>query len=476
MISCLDDGLWSLSDAIVDPSSCALLRPRRFTLVEWVLEARKALHRDEAEAVLLAAEPDVERLLQELGGGAPGAALAPRGSPVRRVAPEAMSFDEFIERHMLGNEAVVFEEGLVARWPMVRSWCSSGSPDVGAMEASVGKDVCVPVVFRKATEARRVPFSDFAAAWRAGDPVYLKDWTFRLDGLGALAPTPPILAQFRNWLSRPHGDDYVFLYLGKQGTSTGLHADVANSFSWSANVCGRKRWKLLPVTETHLIYDHTGRHVAADFYTGSDWARCRCGRWRYFPNLRSARPVEFTQLAGEVVFVPSGAYHTVENLDDALSVNANLVNACNALWALPRLEASSARSSPSSSTFGGDNLSAEAFARRLWESIDADLAQPPNALCLFQIQRAAAIVRLLEADASRRLVVIDEMLAARKHATSLDLARGLEALLASQRRRHGVPSMHHGPGRHDARLPDEFRREAGRLEPTTANEEEGAGA
>lgn len=34
--------------------------------------------------------------------------------------------------------------------------------------------------------------------------------------------------------------DYRFVYLGPQGSWTPLHADVLRSYSWSANVCGRK--------------------------------------------------------------------------------------------------------------------------------------------------------------------------------------------------------------------------------------------
>jgi hypothetical protein len=35
--------------------------------------------------------------------------------------------------------------------------------------------------------------------------------------------------------------DYRFLYLGPAGSWTPLHHDVLCSYSWSANVCGRKR-------------------------------------------------------------------------------------------------------------------------------------------------------------------------------------------------------------------------------------------
>jgi len=40
--------------------------------------------------------------------------------------------------------------------------------------------------------------------------------------------------------------DYRFVYVGPKGSWTPLHADVVRSYSWSANVCGRKRWRLLP--------------------------------------------------------------------------------------------------------------------------------------------------------------------------------------------------------------------------------------
>ena len=46
---------------------------------------------------------------------------------------------------------------------------------------------------------------------------------------------------------------------GVQGTWTALHADVLRSYSWSTNVTGRKRWKLLPPQFTHLLYDRFGR-------------------------------------------------------------------------------------------------------------------------------------------------------------------------------------------------------------------------
>lgn len=40
--------------------------------------------------------------------------------------------------------------------------------------------------------------------------------------------------------------DFRFTYLGPSGTFTPLHRDVYASYSWSANVVGRKVWWLFP--------------------------------------------------------------------------------------------------------------------------------------------------------------------------------------------------------------------------------------
>ncbi len=41
-------------------------------------------------------------------------------------------------------------------------------------------------------------------------------------------------------------NDFRFCYLGPAGTFTPLHRDVYASYSWSANIVGRKVWWLFP--------------------------------------------------------------------------------------------------------------------------------------------------------------------------------------------------------------------------------------
>ncbi len=46
--------------------------------------------------------------------------------------------------------------------------------------------------------------------------------------------------------------DYRFVYLGPQGSWTPLHSDVLRSYSWSANVAGKKR-SVIENTKTPCI-------------------------------------------------------------------------------------------------------------------------------------------------------------------------------------------------------------------------------
>lgn len=47
----------------------------------------------------------------------------------------------------------------------------------------------------------------------------------------------------------------VHLFIFSAGSWTPLHADVFRSYSWSANVCGKKKWLFLSPSQCHLVFD-----------------------------------------------------------------------------------------------------------------------------------------------------------------------------------------------------------------------------
>ncbi|KAK3274760.1 hypothetical protein CYMTET_17069 [Cymbomonas tetramitiformis] len=117
--------------------------------------------------------------------------------------------------------------------------------------------------------------------------------------------------------------DYRFLYLGPAGSSTPLHSDVLRSYSWSVNVCGRKRWVIWPSSDTIRLFDKHGHEMPQDAETASP---------NDFPHLGGTRPLKVIQEAGDAIFIPSGWHHQVLNLEETLSINHNWLNACNVNW------------------------------------------------------------------------------------------------------------------------------------------------
>lgn len=106
--------------------------------------------------------------------------------------------------------------------------------------------------------------------------LYVKDWHLprRVSRNPSIQPfytTPHLFAD--DWLNYHYctftNDDFRFVYVGIQGTSTPFHKDVYDSYSWSTNVVGRKLWT---------------------FWLPDDEARKQAG-------------IELVQEAGETVFV-----------------------------------------------------------------------------------------------------------------------------------------------------------------------------
>mmetsp|Transcript_15170 Transcript_15170/g.21639 ORF Transcript_15170/g.21639 Transcript_15170/m.21639 type:complete len:586 (+) Transcript_15170:130-1887(+) len=161
---------------------------------------------------------------------------------------------------------------------------------------------------------------------------YLKDWKFvstHPQSDGKVYSTPFLFAD--DWLNGPvgcMGAAYRFCYLGPKGTVTPLHVDVLNSYSWSSNVCGKKEWYLLHPSHTHLLYHVFGNTLAPHFHADLEISGIGV---ELYPGLARARQlaIRVIQEQGQTIFVPSGWHHTVENLEDTLSINHNWLNGTN---------------------------------------------------------------------------------------------------------------------------------------------------
>lgn len=324
---------------------------------------------------------------------------APTPTPGKRrvrVPVIGTSFERFFFEHLLRNRPAIIR-GATDGWGAAERWrTADGTPALDALGAPPLGAAHVPVdlvrtvapgepvarapgwaTFTAADGATLYAFGEkrktlttlgeYAAWWRAFDEAggddalgelrYLRDWHCARDlpreASAAYSPPAVFGADWLNdwWLGPRHSrrpaeeqdappDDFRFVYMGPAGTWTALHHDVLYSHSWSANVCGHKRWLLFPPSATPCLRDAAG-NLVPDVRPESAADR---SAW---PRLHEALAVcaDIVQRPGEIIFVPSGWHHQVHNLDDCISINHNWTSASalRSAWSFLRAEGAAVR-------------------------------------------------------------------------------------------------------------------------------------
>ena len=111
-------------------------------------------------------------------------------------------------------------------------------------------------------------------------------------------------------------EDWPSLFVGPKGSQTGIHADSLGSPAWMLQLKGRKRWRIVKANYSALLYP-TAHSYALDLFEPD------------FKKHRLAGLVDVQEVvleAGDVLFVPGGALHAVENLDDTVAISSNYVD------------------------------------------------------------------------------------------------------------------------------------------------------
>jgi hypothetical protein len=239
-------------------------------------------------------------------------------------------------QHMLHNEPAVVAVGS-KDWDIAQCCiCNDGTLNISKFKEIYGACVIPVDTENSSYSAARTSMNiaDLLDRMIAGERVYGKDWHFllqqstssgdetmqhALDEQHSIFTLPAAVTEdWLNWYSDILGkDDYRFMYLGGKGSRTGLHYDVLCSYSWSVNIAGRKLWRFWSPEQFGEV------EVSDESVNTED----------------TAPVLEFVQEANQLVFVPSGWYHTVDNLgvsdsDPAagqitLSINHNWMNGFN---------------------------------------------------------------------------------------------------------------------------------------------------
>uniref|UniRef100_A0A182M2N8 Jumonji domain-containing protein 4 n=1 Tax=Anopheles culicifacies TaxID=139723 RepID=A0A182M2N8_9DIPT len=258
---------------------------------------------------------------------------------IERIALKNISYDRFFRNYLQPNRAVVVE-GIATEWECFRHWIDR-SVVPSKLNVTYLKEILpngpVPVAdcgkqHYNSHEKIELTLFDFLQYWESNESngrdqsmqeiqrnqYYLKDWHLRSERPDYnFYRTPALFAS--DWLNEhlveKGSDDYRFVYMGPKGTWTAFHADVFGSYSWSVNIFGQKLWYLLPPGEELKLLNSL-RNLPFSVTEQM---------------LQDAGVMFFcvVQQPGEAIFVPSGWYHQVLNVEDAISVNHNWFNGCN---------------------------------------------------------------------------------------------------------------------------------------------------
>lgn len=233
-----------------------------------------------------------------------------------------ISYSEFYERFIKANKPCLFDSCFTKTWNSRKDWVKQdGTVNVEFFKKHFG-DIDAPVVdcnkkHFSSHEKCDMKVNDFFSYWnnRVDKVLYLKDWHLQQNNSGFYEVPMYFTSDWLNeYFDYLNADDYRFVYIGVKGTWTPFHADVFRSFSWSANICGLKKWIFYPPGEEELLKDNFGKLP----YNVTDAL-----------NHETNKGIEVFQKAGEVIFVPSGWHHQVFNMEDTISINHNWINATN---------------------------------------------------------------------------------------------------------------------------------------------------
>ncbi|XP_058227408.1 arginine-specific demethylase JMJ20 isoform X3 [Rhododendron vialii] len=227
------------------------------------------------------------------------------GGQVGKVNGKELSYSDFVQRYLLKNEPVVLT-GLMDDWRACKDWVlPDGRPNLPFFSTHFGSST-VQVAYcytKEFTDQKREEMSV---------SEFIGDWLEFSSG------------EFNDGKSLLYLKDWHFVKVRIRSTWTPLHADVFRSYSWSANVCGKKKWYFLSPTQRHLVFDRNMKCSVYDIF--EDVSKTK------FPAFDKAIWMECTQEENEIIFVPSGWYHQVHNLEDTISINHNWFNAYNISW------------------------------------------------------------------------------------------------------------------------------------------------
>lgn len=238
---------------------------------------------------------------------------------VPRIRASEITLEQFRERFLKAGQPCVITD-VVPTWPAAAKW----HPDTLVDQYC---ETLIKVNEYTADEVRvKMTMRDFLIYMRENKeykPLYVFDSSFQRRAPGLLQDFG--IPQYF-WedlfaaLDEQHRPAFRWFLMGSARSGSPFHRDPNGTSAWNAVTHGHKRWALYPPWMNYVPgQEPDGRHVNSHKW----WSLV-------YPRLPPhEKPIEFIQGPGDLIFIPSGWWHAVLNLDETLSVTQNFANVEN---------------------------------------------------------------------------------------------------------------------------------------------------
>jgi len=136
---------------------------------------------------------------------------------------------------------------------------------------------------------------------------------------------PPFVDDVFEYVPDKKRPPHRWLVMGPARSGTGIHIDPLGTSAWNALISGYKRWFILPTRVSPSVFKVTSEDDRDQRDEGVTWFMMSRNRTlRRLP--ADVEPIEVIQKPGEIMYVPSGWWHTVLNLSEAVAVTQNFAH------------------------------------------------------------------------------------------------------------------------------------------------------
>ncbi|KAF9122023.1 hypothetical protein BGW39_010081 [Mortierella sp. 14UC] len=234
-----------------------------------------------------------------------------------------LDIETFDRRYRYPNRPLMIQHSGVEQWPAWEQWT------LGALASKYGE-----TQFRVSNiESNEEPsfgmcFKDFLHYIRYNndtDPLYLFDPNFAetVPEMDSAYRVPKYFEfDYFSLLKSDARPPYRWLLVGPQRTGAPWHVDPSGTSAWNTLLSGHKRWALYPPHTVPPGHDPTSseRKTSVSWYLDV---------YPYLPP--ESLPLEIVQNPGQTIYLPSGWWHMVINMDDTVAVTHNFADEANLL-------------------------------------------------------------------------------------------------------------------------------------------------